>query len=527
MPTIRYVQWPSAAASSAQLRPEHVSSGGATGTSAIALAGAGPDNKFAGPTAPADDSSSNNDGIKNSHASTHARGESEGAGRLLSAPPPPPPPPGVGIHAGQVSQAQAQAQAQLQQKAVVTPDKPTAVSRFDTPDDDANQFADADEDDGEDDDENGKDEGSKVDNDTLLASASRQNQSTSSCETSSSLGLQNNQYSTTKPAAADNSTTMAAASAPNTTAPHAHKMPAGQFDDLGDDLPSAANVSDTIANTSNGEEPPQVGAGLQEIEVPGEQEAAKEGHANSEGGAHADAAAHAEVDAKVDTTDPAVGDDDDPNTTAATEVEAAADVDVAAGADAGASSSDPEPEEYDATELPPAFKIEIGKAIVRLQKQIKEDVLDKTHLRSIGCILGKRHKLIGPGLFKETLELPEVKDSDAATEDVKERIAKWEAVVETKNIIHGVGPHDVLFGRGGRTNIHEGNIYFRNLLQKYKMDYINASKNTKPDLSREIVYIWRNLEPVSLTERPACSCLCAGRAMYSLGRVNRNAFAST
>ena len=154
MPTIRYVQRPSAAASSAQLRPEHVSSGGATGTSAIALAGAGPDNnKFAGPTAPAaappaDDSSSNNNGIENAHASTHARGESEGAGRLVSAPPPPPPPPGVGLHAGQVSQAQAQ----LQQKAVVTPDKPTAVSRFDTPDDDVDQFADAaEDDDGEDD----------------------------------------------------------------------------------------------------------------------------------------------------------------------------------------------------------------------------------------------------------------------------------------------------------------------------------------------------------------------------------------
>ena len=313
-------------------------------------------------------------------------------------------------------------------------------------------------------------------------------------------------------------------------------MHAGQFDDFDDDLPSAAKGG-TNTNTSNDEEPPQMEAGLdthrqqqteQEIEVPEKEEAAKEGHANSgdavgadanadaDFAIDADADAYAGADAKADTTDTAVGDDDDPNTTSATEVEAAAD--VAPGADAGASTSDAEPENDDATELPPAFKIEIGKAIVRLQKQIKEDVLDKTHLRSIGCILGKRHKIIAPTLFKETLELPEVKDSDAATEDVKERMAKWEAVVETKNVIKGIGPHDVLFGRGGRTNIHEGNVYFRNLLQKYKMDYINASKNTKPDLSREIVYIWRNLEPVSLAGGPGCG-VCAWFVLCILGQI--------
>ena len=117
-----------------------------------------------------------------------------------------------------------------------------------------------------------------------------------------------------------------------------------------------------------------------------------------------------------------------------------------------------------------------------------------------------------------------MKDSDAAKEDVKERMAKWEAVVETKNIIRGIGPHDVLFGRGGRTNIHEGNVYFRNLLQKYKMDYINASKNTKPDLSREIVYIWRNLEPVSLVGGPGCGvCVLVAPCMHS-GKSDRIRF---
>ena len=561
MPTIRYVQRPSAAPS-AHLRPEPVSSG-------TNVAGAAPDNNshsssfFAGPAAAAapDDPSSNNNGFGNAHASIHGRRPSVGAGRFSA---PPPPPPDVGLHAGQ-------AQSQLQQKAVVTPNQPTtAASRFDTFDD-ADQFADADEDDEEED----KGEEVKVDNDTLLlASESRQNQSRYSYETSSSVGLDNNYSRATKPAAADNSTATASGlahemakehmpplehgacapqpadpgtTAPNTTAPHAHKMHAGQFDDFDDEVPSATNAgtvtsTSTSTNTSNGEEPPQMEARLdthrqqqteQEIEVPDKQEAAKEGQANSGGDAvgadanavadaDAEAEAEAEVGAEADTTDTAVGDDDNPNTTAATEVEAAAD--VAPGADAGASSSDAEAEDDDATELPPAFKIEIGKAIVRLQKQIKEDVLDKTHLRSIGCILGKRHKIIAPTLFKETLELPEVKDSDAAKEDVKDRMAKWEAVVETKNIIRGIGPHDVLFGRGGRTNIHEGNVYFRNLLQKYKMDYINASKNTKPDLSREIVYIWRNLEPVSLVGGPGCVvCVLVAPCMHS-GKSDRIRF---
>ena len=554
MPTIRYVQRPSAVASSAHVRPETVSSGAATGGT---LAGAGRpgvatrngsshgSTVFAGPppaAAAAKEYSSNNNEAGNPLAAAAAGVQlpSAGVGRL-SAPPP---------HVHAPHGAQLPPQAQSHQKAVVTPNHPTAASRYDA--DPSDQFADADEDEDE--------EEKEVDNDNLLASAllRRHQQTTSTryspfASTNSSVGREE---STTKPAAAgaaagtaDNSTTPASASAsmptastyeyeympmpplgdgactpkpaePSTTGntsavPNAHKMHTGQFEDA---LPTAedggANATlDTSAGApgartcisiSKCEEPSRRDAELSNNIAPGQQqmeqgieisekeeEAQKEGQGN-DGDIAADAAAN--KDAEAGAAGAAVGGVNGASTSATAEAKVAA-ADADADADADATDDSDTAEE----ELPPAFKVELGKAILRLQKQVKEDVLDKSDIRSIGCILGKRHKLVGPTLFKETLELPEVKDSDAATEDTKERIAKWEAVVETKDIIEGVGPHDVLFGRGGRTNIHEGNVYYRAVLQKYKMDYINASKNTKPDLSKEIVYIWRNLEPVSLT----------------------------
>ena len=554
MPTIRYVQRPSAVASSAHVRPETVSSGANGNT----LAGAGrPDvangsshgsSAFAGPAA-ANEYSSNNNGAGNPLAAAAAGVQlpSAGIGRL-SAPPP---------HVHAPHGAQLPPQAQSHQKAVVTPNHPTAASRYDA--DPADQFADAEEDEDE--------EGKEVDNDNLLASAllRRHQQTTSTryspfASTNSSVGREE---STTKPAAAaaaaaaagaaagtaDDSIKPASASAsasmptastpyeyeympmpplgdgactpksaePSTTgntpaAPNDHKVHTGQFEDA---LPTAEDGgANATLNTSAGartciskcEEPSRRDAEVnnnnnnalgqqqmeQGIEISEKEEKAQEEGQGNDGDIAADAAAN--KDAEAAAAGAAIGGINDATTSATAEAEVAA-ADAEPDADADATDDSDKAEE----ELPPAFKVELGKAILRLQKQVKEDVLDKSNVRSIGCILGKRHKLVGPTLFKETLELPEVKDSDAATEDTKERIAKWEAVVETKDIIEGVGPHDVLFGRGGRTNIHEGNVYYRAVLQKYKMDYINASKNTKPDLSREIVYIWRNLEPVSLT----------------------------
>ena len=57
------------------------------------------------------------------------------------------------------------------------------------------------------------------------------------------------------------------------------------------------------------------------------------------------------------------------------------------------------------------------------------------------------------------------------------------------------GPHDVLCGRGGGTNHHSGNIKFRRLIQEHKQRYLSASKVEKPHIAREVVQLWRALDP--------------------------------
>ena len=49
------------------------------------------------------------------------------------------------------------------------------------------------------------------------------------------------------------------------------------------------------------------------------------------------------------------------------------------------------------------------------------------------------------------------------------------------------GVNDVLSGRGGGTNQHEGNCYFRSLISKNREKYLRARKNDKPDISMTIV----------------------------------------
>lgn len=57
------------------------------------------------------------------------------------------------------------------------------------------------------------------------------------------------------------------------------------------------------------------------------------------------------------------------------------------------------------------------------------------------------------------------------------------------------GPNDVMFGRGGGTNNHVGNIRFRQLVNDHKYRYLAASKVDKPKVAREVVAIWRKLSP--------------------------------
>lgn len=47
--------------------------------------------------------------------------------------------------------------------------------------------------------------------------------------------------------------------------------------------------------------------------------------------------------------------------------------------------------------------------------------------------------------------------------------------------------NDVLCGRGGGTNVHSGNRYFRTLININRRSYLCARKNDKPEISRSIV----------------------------------------
>jgi len=57
------------------------------------------------------------------------------------------------------------------------------------------------------------------------------------------------------------------------------------------------------------------------------------------------------------------------------------------------------------------------------------------------------------------------------------------------------GHNDVMCGRGGGTNNHIGNVRFRQLVQGHKLRYLAAPKIDKPRVAREVVQIWRSLDP--------------------------------
>jgi hypothetical protein len=56
-------------------------------------------------------------------------------------------------------------------------------------------------------------------------------------------------------------------------------------------------------------------------------------------------------------------------------------------------------------------------------------------------------------------------------------------------------PHDVLFGRGGMTNSHQGNKRFRDVIALHRPDYVKAIKNDKPNVARKIVRAIRTSTP--------------------------------
>ncbi len=58
-----------------------------------------------------------------------------------------------------------------------------------------------------------------------------------------------------------------------------------------------------------------------------------------------------------------------------------------------------------------------------------------------------------------------------------------------------LGEHDVILGRGLGTYNHIGNIQFRKLVNQHKMRYLASSKVDKPKVARELVHMWKQLDP--------------------------------
>jgi hypothetical protein len=51
---------------------------------------------------------------------------------------------------------------------------------------------------------------------------------------------------------------------------------------------------------------------------------------------------------------------------------------------------------------------------------------------------------------------------------------------------------DVLYGRGGWTNTNPGNVFFRALVDEYRIEYATAGRGNKTGVSKKIVRLIRN-----------------------------------
>lgn len=55
--------------------------------------------------------------------------------------------------------------------------------------------------------------------------------------------------------------------------------------------------------------------------------------------------------------------------------------------------------------------------------------------------------------------------------------------------------NDVLYGRGGGTNHHEGNKRYRRMVERRKVDYVNCKRIDKPLVALDIIREWRAQKP--------------------------------
>jgi len=96
---------------------------------------------------------------------------------------------------------------------------------------------------------------------------------------------------------------------------------------------------------------------------------------------------------------------------------------------------------------------------------------------------------------RDTLNYEEDRQLKLAKEDISSSSSDPPETNEEWNRISKPTTHDVLLGRGGGTNNHNGNVKFRKLVNEHKMRYLACSKVEKPKVAREVVHLWRKMEP--------------------------------
>jgi hypothetical protein len=85
-------------------------------------------------------------------------------------------------------------------------------------------------------------------------------------------------------------------------------------------------------------------------------------------------------------------------------------------------------------------------------------------------------------------ETPVVKSEDAVEDD--QDYSDWKL-----SCIKDPAVNDVLYGRGGGTNHHDGNKRYRTMVEKRKVDYVNSKRLDKPLVALDIIREWRNQKP--------------------------------
>ena len=92
---------------------------------------------------------------------------------------------------------------------------------------------------------------------------------------------------------------------------------------------------------------------------------------------------------------------------------------------------------------------------------------------------------------KDSIHIANCNSGDNASDNNNNK-CDW---IEGEEEIEEPGDNDIILGRGGWSSNHQGNVNFRKLVSRYKIQYLACGKNDKPWVSKLVVKMWRNQSP--------------------------------